>query len=133
MSRLLGGALLLFAVLCMAQQQGVPSNPPYTTPPTFPKAQQPSPRTPPDMPAPREHPDAQTQGMPAGNEVAQQIQKKIDTEPLLKGSTVKAAVDDGSVTLTGTVDSEQEHDIALRIAKSYAGKRDIVDKIKIRS
>lgn len=65
-------------------------------------------------------------------EVAQQIQNKLDTEPILKASKLTVAVDDATVTLSGTVDNEQEHKISLRIAGSYAGKRDIVDHIKIR-
>jgi osmotically-inducible protein OsmY len=35
------------------------------------------------------------------------------------------------VILTGTVASEEQHDLALRIAQSYAGDRKIVDKIKL--
>jgi len=34
--------------------------------------------------------------------------------------------------LTGTVDSEKQHDLAVRIAQSFAGDRQVVDKIKIR-
>ena len=40
-------------------------------------------------------------------------------------------MDENSVILTGRVDSEQQHDLALRIAQSYAGDRKIVDKIKV--
>jgi hypothetical protein len=36
------------------------------------------------------------------------------------------------VTLTGSVDTERQHDLALRITKSYAADRKIVDKIKVR-
>src|SRR5258705_8827165 len=35
------------------------------------------------------------------------------------------------VTLTGSVDTERQRDLALRIAQSYAGRRKIVGKIKI--
>jgi len=35
------------------------------------------------------------------------------------------------VTLSGTVNTEQQHDLALRIAHSYAGDRKIVDKIEL--
>jgi osmotically-inducible protein OsmY len=34
--------------------------------------------------------------------------------------------------LTGSVDTERQHNLALRIAQSYAGDRKIADKIKIR-
>lgn len=125
MCRLLCGTLLLFASMTMAQQQ---ERPPYyppsqSTPPASPAAQNPKQRTPPEMPAPRTLTSA---------EVAQQIQNKLDTEPILKASKLTVAVDDATVTLSGTVDNEQEHKISLRIAGSYAGKRDIVDHIKIR-
>ena len=78
---------------------------------------------PPDIPAPQTLTSAQ---------VAQQIQEKLDTEPILKASKLTVAVDDATVTLSGSVSNEQEHEIALRIAGSYAGKRDIVDHITIR-
>jgi osmotically-inducible protein OsmY len=125
MRRLLCGTLLLFASMTMAQQQERPPYyPPFqSTPPASPAAQNAKQRTPPEMPAPR---------MLTSAEVAQQIQNKLDTEPILKASKLTVAVDDATVTLSGTVDNEQEHKISLRIAGSYAGKRDIVDHIKIR-
>jgi osmotically-inducible protein OsmY len=49
---------------------------------------------------------------------------------MLRSSNVGVHVNEDSVILTGTVNSEQQHDLALRIAKSYAGARKIVDKIK---
>ncbi len=64
-------------------------------------------------------------------EVQQQIQRGLNSEPALRNSDVGAHVDKNSVILTGTVDSEQQHDLAVRIAQSYAGDRKIVDKIKI--
>ena len=36
------------------------------------------------------------------------------------------------LVLTGNVDTETQHDLALRIAQSYAGDRRIVDKIKVK-
>ncbi len=132
MYRIACGALLLFASIAVAQQPGRPQLPPEATPPTFP--QESSPRTPPDIPPPPQNPRAaapQAQ-MPAAAEVAKQIQQKLATEPILQGSSVRVAVDDSTVTLTGAVDSEQEHQMALRIANSYAGDRNMVDKIKIR-
>jgi osmotically-inducible protein OsmY len=50
---------------------------------------------------------------------------------MLRNSNVGVHVDENSVILTGAVDSEQQHDLALRIAQSYAGDRKIVDKIKV--
>jgi len=52
-------------------------------------------------------------------------------EPALRNSNVGVHVDENSVILTGTVHSEQQYDLALRIAQAYAGDRKIVDKMKI--
>ena len=48
------------------------------------------------------------------------------------GAAVKATVDDKAVVLSGTVETERQHALALRIAESYAGERGIKDKITIR-
>jgi len=45
---------------------------------------------------------------------------------------MRVKADDESVMLTGTVNTEKQHGLALRIAQSYAGQRKIVDKIQIR-
>ncbi len=120
------GALVLFAATAIAQQQAPPSNPPpYSTPPTFPQEQRPTEPMPPDMKAPS--PD-----MIPNSEVEEQIQKKLATEPLLANADVTTRVNDQSVVLTGTVENEQQHELALRIAESYAGDRSIVDKLEIR-
>ena len=133
---------LLVATLAVAQQQ----TPPGSTPPTFPSdtehkgvppdttapPQQPAPpdaNTPPQAPLP---PDRNAQPMSAG-EIQQEMQKKLDTEPDLSSAHVKAEVNDTVVTLTGTVEGEQQHDLALRIAHSYAGDRTIDDKIQVKS
>ncbi len=121
------GAFLLIAASLMAQQGLPPYNPPpYSTPPTFPGQQNPSQPMPPDTKAapPEAPPSADTQT---------QIQKKLTTEPLLANTSVEATVDDKSVVLSGAVENEQQHDLALRIAQSYAGDRRIVDKIHIQS
>lgn len=127
MKRVLGGALLLFAVSVFAQQQSVPpyNSPPTSTPPTFPQDQHPGQRMPPDTraPAPVE---------PTSAEVQQQVQEKLATEPLLEHLQLKATVNDSAIRLSGNVDNEQQHRLAVRIAQSYAGERKIVDKIKIR-
>ncbi len=113
------GVALLLASLGLAQQQ--PQPPPYTTPPTIPEGQQ----MPPDQKAPPPQALSSTQ-------VEQQIQKHLTAEPALANTDVQAKADDRSIVLTGTVESDTPHDLALRIAQSYAGERKIVDKIKLR-
>ncbi len=65
-------------------------------------------------------------------EIAKQIQEKLNSEPGLVNTQIGVNTNAKSVTLTGSVETERQHDLALRIAQSYAGDRKIVDKIKIR-
>jgi hypothetical protein len=124
--RVFSGLALGFVALGFAQQQ-LPSNPPpSSTPPTLPRSQTPPQRMPPDTKAPP------PKGLSAGQIEQQQIQDKIKSEPALTNTNVGVKANDKSVTLTGTVDSKRQHDLALRIAQSYAGYRRIVDRIKIR-
>jgi len=68
----------------------------------------------------------------AAAQVEQQIQKKLNSESALANANVGVQADDRFVTLTGTVLTERQHELALRIAQSYVGDRKIVDKIKLR-
>jgi hypothetical protein len=124
MNRLLCGLVFLAATATLAQQQGYPPpTPPQSTPPTFPEDRAPRQPMPPDQEAP-------PQGL-STPEIQQQIQQGLNSEPMLRNSDVGVHVDENSVILTGKVASEQQHDLALRIAQSYAGDRKIVDKIKV--
>lgn len=127
MKQILFGLVLLVTTAVLAQQPGQPppTTPPQGTPPTFPEDRAPRQPMPPEQEAP-----AQEQGL-STPEVQQQIQQGLNSEPMLRNSDVRVHVDENSVILTGTVDSEQQHDLALRIAQSYAGDRKIVDKIKM--
>ena len=118
----------LLASLGFAQQQGLPppTAPPYGTPPTFPEGRQ-SPRQ--QMP-PDQEPQP-SQGLSTA-QVQQQIEQGLNSEPALANTNVSVKADESAVVLIGTVDSEKQHDLAVRIAQSFAGDRQIVDKIKIR-
>ena len=121
--------VLLLATIGVAQQQGQPppaTSPPYQTPPTFPEGRQ-SPRT--QMPPDTQAPPPQTMST---ERVEQQITQRLSSEPELFKSNIDTKVDENSVVLTGSVDSETQHDLAVRIAQSYAGDRKIVDKIKVK-
>jgi hypothetical protein len=116
--------LLMVGASLFAQQIQPPSNPPpYTTPPTFPEEQ--GRGMPPDTKAPPPQEFTTTR-------VAMEIQEKLKTEPALADADVNVKADDSFVVLSGTVNSDRQHELALRIAKSYAGKRRVVDKIQIR-
>jgi BON domain len=65
-------------------------------------------------------------------EVEQQIQEKLRTEPALSDLDLHSKVTDSAVLVSGTVDSEQQRVLAMRIAESFAGKRKLQDKIKVR-
>jgi hypothetical protein len=123
MKRILWGLALVFVTSAFAQQQPPANSPPYTTPPTFPEGR-PQQQMPPDTKAPP------PQDLSA-SEVEQQIQDKLSHEPALANTEIGVKIDATSVTLTGSVDTERQRDLALRIAQSYAGRRKIVDKIKI--
>ena len=125
MKRILCGLVLLAGIAALAQQQGQPSptTPSQGTPPTFPEDRAPRQPMPPDQEAP-------PQGL-STPEIQQQIQQGLNSEPMLRNRDVGVHVDENSVILTGKVASEQQHDLALRIAQSYAGDRKIVDKIKV--
>lgn len=124
---------LLLANACFAQQQGQPpadmQEPPQGTPPTFPgqpqaPGQQPTRPLPPDEQAP--HPQVLSTA-----EVQRQITMHLNSEPALERTNVDAEVTDSSVVLTGNVANENQHDLALRIAQSYAADRQIIDKVKV--
>ena len=119
MKHILMVLMLLVATAVLAQQPGQPQS----TPPTSPDDRASRQQMPPDQEAP-------PQGLPTA-EVQEQIQQGFNSEPMLRNSNVGIQVDENSVILTGTVNSEEQHDLALRIAQSYAGDRKIVDKIKL--
>jgi len=122
MKSIVFASALLLATLGFAQQQGQRQTnpPPNSTPPTFPQEQMP-----PDQEAPPSH------GSPTA-QVQQRVQQSLNSEPALANTNVGVETDDSSVVLTGTVDTERQHDLAVRIAQSNAGDRQVVDKIKIR-
>jgi hypothetical protein len=119
----------LLATILFAQQQGQgpqTSNPPYQTPPTFPEGQaKPGAQIPPDTQAP---PPEQM----SSRQVEGQTVNSLRAEPALRGTNIDAEVNDTSVVLKGSVDTMTQHDLALRIAKSHAGNRKVVDRIKVR-
>lgn len=132
MTRLYCVALLLFAVAAVAQEPRTP--PPQDTPQgrevqPVPTPEQRAPgfpdRMPPDTRAPAHHLSTE--------QVQAAIQDKLATEPILASTGVKALVDEKSVVLTGTVENDDQHELALRIASSYAGDREIVDNLETRT
>jgi hypothetical protein len=131
MKHILSALVLLAGTVALAQMgpaQPQPGQPPQSTPPTFPEDQH-SPRQqmPPDQRAPAPTPEATS-----SEQVQQQITQQFGTEPTLASTNLRADVDEASIVLSGSVDTVPQHDLALRIARSHAGDRNVVDKIKIK-
>src|SRR5438874_183597 len=64
-------------------------------------------------------------------EVEQQIQEHFNTEPALANTNLAVDADESSILLRGAVESDLQHDLALRIVQSYAGDRKLVDKVQV--
>lgn len=75
--------------------------------------------------------NAPPQGL-SNHDAAQQIQQGLKSEPALNNSDIAVHVDKKSVVLNGTIQSEEQRDLGLRIAHSYSGDRQIVDKLKLK-
>ena len=131
MKHILCGIVLLAAALASAQVgpvQPQPGQQPPSTPPTFPEGRQ-SPRQtmPPDQQAPAPTPEAAS-----SEQVQQEIMQQFGSDPALSGANLRAEVDEASIVVSGAVDTIEQHDMALRIAQSHAGDRNVVDKIKVK-
>ena len=126
MKTLLLAAVLLLATMASAQQ---PAQPPAGPPPQ----ETPTPSTPEERHPNQMPPDTHAPATPAlsNSQVQQQLEKKIAEDPGLTGSNVSVTVDDHGIVLSGTVESEQQHQLALRAAQSVAGDRPIDDKIQV--
>jgi osmotically-inducible protein OsmY len=64
-------------------------------------------------------------------ELQNDVQNAIKWEPLLNAAQIGVAVDDGIVTLTGSVDNYSKKVQAEDAAKSVAGVKAVVEKIEI--
>lgn len=69
---------------------------------------------------------------PSSREVQQQIEQALSKEPDLQTIDVRVVVEKKTVTLAGTVDNPNQRTVALRIAQSYAGDRQVIDKLKLK-
>ncbi|HZS26654.1 MAG TPA: BON domain-containing protein [Candidatus Angelobacter sp.] len=66
-------------------------------------------------------------------DVQEKLQKGLDNKnAAYTGSDIKVAADNQSVTLNGTVTSSIQHEMAMQLARAYAGSRKIVDQLTIK-
>jgi len=124
MARLLLNFLLYCGISAGAQYPGQSLPPGGTTPPTFPDDSRGPSSIPPDTRAP-------TAQSPSSEEIRDQIQQKLDTQRGLENTELNVAVDSAQVTVNGVIQREAQRDLVLRIVNSYAGEREIVDRLQI--
>lgn len=68
----------------------------------------------------------------SSKDLSQKLQKALDNKnAAYRGSSIQTSVDDQSITLTGSVTSSMQHDMALQLARAYGDDRTIVDKLVI--
>ncbi len=71
--------------------------------------------------------------MLTSDEAQNAIVQKLKTEPGLNSTKVDVALTAGTVKLSGSVPSEADRDKVVRIARSYAGNREIQDQLAVES
>jgi len=64
--------------------------------------------------------------------LAKKIEAKYMTEAQLKGSDIQAQVKKGTATLTGTVRSEEQRQMAERIARQTEGVKEVKNKLEVK-
>jgi osmotically-inducible protein OsmY len=65
-------------------------------------------------------------------EVDEKLRNGFDNKnPAYAGSNIQVVVEDQSITLTGTVQSEGQREMALQLARAYADDRTIIDRLVI--
>lgn len=117
-------AVALGLVLPAAGQQPM-GRPPMQLPGQPPRGNNPADPNAPDTKKPKKHDSS-------SKDVQDKLEKALDNKnAAYQGSDIKTAVDDQSVTLTGTVNSSSQHEMALQIVRAYAENRKIVDKLVI--
>jgi len=66
-------------------------------------------------------------------DVKEKLDKALDNKNVAyAGSDIKVAVDDQSVTLSGGVQSSMQREMAMQLARAYAGNRKVVNQLSIR-
>ncbi len=66
-------------------------------------------------------------------DVKEKLDKALDSKnAAYAGSDIKVAVDDQNVTLSGAVQSSMQREMAMQLARAYAGNRKIVNQLAIR-
>ena len=101
--------ILMFAVLFVAS--------------SFVLAQQP------DHPQPTPHPQDKSG---VNSNIRSHVNDVMRGDPSFSGANVETHVDDQNITLTGSVQSEGQHQRVLALVEQYSRYRKIVDKIEVK-
>ena len=72
------------------------------------------------------------QAIDAGS-VTAKIKSKMALDDLVKARTINVDTTGSVVTLSGTVESNQERERALRLARETAGVTNVVDKLQVKA
>ena len=59
------------------------------------------------------------------------IEEKLKTEPGLNSKDIQVTLTPSLVTLSGSVASNDDHDKAVRVARAYAGDREVEDHLSV--
>ena len=134
-TRVLTISALALALASLGSAQAAQAQQAPGTPPTFPSDRTKPGQTGPDTRLPSDPssmpPDTKAPA-PSSREVQQQIEQALSKEPDLATSDLRVMVEKKTVTLVGTVDNPNQRTMAMRIAQSYAGDRQVVDKLKLK-
>jgi osmotically-inducible protein OsmY len=66
----------------------------------------------------------------SSSDLQSQIDSALRNEPSLSSSNIRVSVTEDSIDLSGNLNSSKERETALRIVRSYAGNRKVVDHLK---
>jgi len=114
----IGRSSLIVAVLAASVPSALAQQLPQSSAPPAPDA---------NAPNTKEH-----HGQMSTKDVKEKLQKAVDSKnAAYAGSDIKVAVDDQNVTLTGTVQSSMQIEMAKQLAEAYAGNRKVVSQLAI--
>jgi osmotically-inducible protein OsmY len=106
--------LFLWAMFAFGQQQ--PQNPPPA-----------SPQATPDNPQTTNSQDKSG----VNSQIQSNVASALSSDPALSGTDVQVSVDDVSITLTGSVQSQAQLDRVMALISPYQRYRNVVNKVKI--
>ena len=64
--------------------------------------------------------------------ISDRVRLKLAGDAVVKGGALDAATKDGVVTLTGTVETQQQKDKAAKLAKKVTGVKQVVNNITLK-